>query len=96
MLTITALLKVKPGTEETAREILASLLKPSRADDGCIRYDLHTNKENPTLFLFYERWESKAHLDAHLQMDHVRTALGKLDLAEPAQISMWGLQSDPE
>ena len=96
MLTVVAQLRVKAGTEIAAREILASLLKPSRADTGCISYDLHTNVEDPTLFLFYELWESKDDLDTHLQTDHVRAGLGRLELAEKAQISMWELQNDPE
>lgn len=93
MIAITARIKVKTGTEEAARSVLSSLLKSSRADDGCISYDLHTQSEDPALFLFYERWESKSHLDKHIAAIHVKEALQKLDLEEPTQIAVWKIES---
>ena len=96
MITITARIKVKQGTEVKAREILASLLNPSRADAGCISYDLHVCADDPSLFMFYEKWESKAHLDKHIETTHVKEALGKLELEEPTQIEAWTLERELE
>ena len=40
------------GQREHAREILEELVAPSRAEEGCINYDLHQSMEDPELFVF--------------------------------------------
>lgn len=92
MLTITAQLKVKPGSEEEARTALAGLVEPSRAEDGCLQYDMHIHTDDPKTFLFYERWESQAHLDAHMQTEHFKTAIDAIELTEEPLIENWDLQ----
>ena len=43
------------------------------------------NTENPDDFTFVEEWESKAHLDAHLQTPHLTAALSRFgELGEGA------------
>jgi quinol monooxygenase YgiN len=92
MVIVTAHLRVKPGTQQAALEALTALVPKSRADAGCIMYDLHTTTDDSRIFLFYERWENQELLDAHLLSDHVQGALGSLDFAEEPQISMWKLE----
>lgn len=89
MLTITAIIKAQPGTEEEAAEILRSLIEPSRKDAGCISYDMHINASDSGEFMFYEKWESQEALDAHMQTPHVKDALGKVKLASEPVITPW-------
>ena len=63
--TVIASLKVKPGMEEEARAALLAAVAPTRAEPGCLAYDLHQSTSDPTSFLFYERWHDRASLDAH-------------------------------
>ncbi len=58
-------LKMKPGMEAEARELLHSAVAPTLAEPGCLAYDLHQSNSDPTEFLFYERWTNQAALDAH-------------------------------
>ena len=58
-LTVIAKLKAKSGREEQPREMLQSLVEPTRAEKGCISYDLHRSHEDPRLFVFYESWQSR-------------------------------------
>lgn len=90
-LTVIAQVKAQPGKEAEVRELLLSLVAPSRKDAGCLNYDLHQATENPTMFLFHENWTSKAHLDAHLQKPDLQAVLGKVGklVAEPPQITLW-------
>ncbi|TQS16076.1 antibiotic biosynthesis monooxygenase [Microbispora hainanensis] len=39
---------------------------PSRNDPGNIDYEAHEVEGAPGSFVIYERWESRAHLEAHL------------------------------
>jgi quinol monooxygenase YgiN len=63
--TVIASMKVKPGTEDEARAALQSAVAPTRSEPGCLAYDLHQSMNDPTEFLFYERWVNQGALDAH-------------------------------
>ena len=90
-LTVVAQIKAKPGKEDQVRQELLSLVAPSRKDAGCLNYDLHQATDNSALFLFYENWTSKAHLDAHLHKPDLQAALARVGqmAAEPPQITLW-------
>ena len=89
--TVVARVKAKPGKEAEMRKELQSLLAPSRRDEGCLSYDLHQGRDNPALFLFFENWASKEHLDRHLQKPDLQAALARAGqlAAEPPEISLW-------
>ena len=70
-LTVTAKLKAKSGREKQLGEMLQSLIEPTRAERGCINYDLHRSHDDPGLFLFYENWESRPLWEAHMKSPHL-------------------------
>jgi quinol monooxygenase YgiN len=90
-LTVVARMKARAGKESELKRVLLGLIVPSHADAGCINYDLHQSLEDPASFLFHENWESKQHLDKHLQQPHLKAFLSQADLllAEPPQITLW-------
>ncbi len=70
-LTVVAKLKAKNGCEGQLDEALRSLVEPTRAEQGCINYDLHRSHEDPGLFIFYENWESRPLWEAHMKSPHL-------------------------
>ncbi len=82
-----------PGREADLRSALLALVAPTRAEDGCLRYDLHDDPEDPARFAFYEVWASPAHHRAHDATDHVAAIVAALpELAEsgaPSRITRW-------
>ena len=83
MIVVVATMRAKAGREGEVEDILRELDAVTRAEAGCQLYDLHVREGDPTLFMFYERWESDAALDAHLTSPHVGDAFAKLgDLLE--------------
>jgi quinol monooxygenase YgiN len=90
-ITVTARLKVKAGLEPEVKKELMALVPLSRADAGCLGYDLYQSAEDPAGFLFYENWQSREHLDAHLQTPHLRSFLARVNqwVAEPVEIAIW-------
>jgi quinol monooxygenase YgiN len=70
-LTIIAKLKAKNGCEEQLGQVLRSLIEPTRAEKGCINYDLHRSHEDPGLFIFYENWESRSLWEEHMKSPHL-------------------------
>lgn len=66
-LTVVAHLVARPAKIEETRKFLLSLIEPTRAEPGCIDYDLHQDDERSAEFTFYENWKDRAAWDAHMQ-----------------------------
>ena len=62
----------KPDRVEDVKRILSELVDPTRAEDGCITYELLQNKQDPTDFTFVEEWSSEAALEKHLSTEHIK------------------------
>jgi quinol monooxygenase YgiN len=54
------------GQEEKLAEQLRALVAPTRAEAGCLTYELNRDPKNPAKFMFYERFRGQAALDEHL------------------------------
>ena len=94
--TVLALFKVKPGLEEEVKRELMALQGPTRSEEGCINYDLHQSKEDPSRFMFYENWKSQEDLDKHLQMPYLKAFREKAGdlLVEPTSIKLHEMIGD--
>lgn len=89
--TVIAYHRAKPGKERALRDALLAVCEPTRAETGCINYDLHVSPDDPGLLVFHENWDSKADLDAHLASLHIDAfrAVAPDLLAEPPNITLW-------
>ena len=89
--TVVVRIRAKEGCEAEVRRELLALLAPTRAEKGCLGYDLHEMPDEPSLFLFHETWQSERELDRHLMEPHVQAWIAKAErlLAEPMQLSRW-------
>ena len=87
-LSVVAHIKARPGKEEDLRRVLLTLIEPTRAEEGCVQYDLHVHATDPSRFVFYENWATREHLDRHLSSAHLAAAIGTAGdwLAEPPSI----------
>ena len=70
-LTIVARILAKTENRELVKTELLKLIETTRAEKGCINYDLHQDNENQNLFLFHENWESRALWQIHMQNTHL-------------------------
>lgn len=70
-LTIIANIIAKEDQVDLVKAELIKLIDKTRAEDGCINYDLHQDNANPAHFVFHENWASPAALEAHLATDHI-------------------------
>ncbi len=71
-LTVIAKLVAKPGREEDLATALAALVAPTRAEAGCINYDLHRSHEQPGTFMFTEAWATKDAWEQHRNSPHLQ------------------------
>jgi quinol monooxygenase YgiN len=77
--TVVATFQARPGKEAELKKVLIGLVAPTHQEAGCLNYDLHVSPDDAGKFLFHENWTSKAHLDAHLQNDHIKKLLPRMD-----------------
>ncbi len=70
-LTIVAQITAAAGRHDLVRRELEKLVDVTRAEPGCLQYDLHADNENPCFFLLYENWESRALWQTHMNAPHL-------------------------
>ncbi|OGP87844.1 MAG: antibiotic biosynthesis monooxygenase [Deltaproteobacteria bacterium RBG_16_47_11] len=90
-LTVIAVITAKSGMESQTKLALEALVTPTRAEKGCINFDLYQATDNGCLFMFFENWTSKEALDEHMQAPHIKAFGAKAAdlLAEPVKASFW-------
>jgi quinol monooxygenase YgiN len=80
---IVAVLTAKAGKADELRQLLDGMLAPSRAEAGCLRYDLWRDQANAERFVLDELYVDDAAIAAHKETAHFRDYLAKIaDLAE--------------
>jgi len=70
-LTIVANIKANADKIELVKTELLKLIEITRAEEGCINYDLHQDNEDSTHFMFYENWESRELWQTHMANQHL-------------------------
>ncbi len=86
--TVVALIKLKPGAEETALAALRPVIDQTHQESGCVKYALHRSTVDPQQFVLVELWASQADLDAHFQKPYMGELLSGLaeHVSEPPAI----------
>lgn len=62
----------RPEKSDEFEALFRAYVEPSRAEEGCIEYHMLRDAQDPTLFIFYEVWQSRGHLDVHSALPHMR------------------------
>jgi quinol monooxygenase YgiN len=78
-LTIVANIHAQPDQIELVNAALERLIPITRAEQGCLQYDLHRDNSNPAHFMFFETWESRELWQHHMQAPHLAAFLTATD-----------------
>lgn len=70
-LSMVVTIRALPGEEPAVHAALLRVVAETRAEKGCVQYDLHRDSERPGRFVFYETWASRDDWAAHDQADHI-------------------------
>ena len=62
----------RPGEEERLAEILRIMVRETRQEPGCIRYEANRSTEDPRRFVIYEVYRAEAAQKAHEDSEHFR------------------------
>ena len=92
-LQVIARVTARPETVDAVKRILVSMLEPSRAEDGCIMYELLQCNEDPTDFTFVEEWTDEAALARHAATPHIAGVQDELRtlVAAPTTVRKYSL-----
>jgi quinol monooxygenase YgiN len=72
-------IRAKPELAETMRDLLASIVEPTRAEPACVNYELLQDREMPYVFLLVQEWRSDRAYDDHLEQPHMLAVYERLD-----------------
>ena len=88
IVSLIATLTAHPETREELFRLLVDQIRPTRAEHGCIDYNLHVDASDSCVFVFYENWIDEDAFQAHLQMPHLQPLLSQSDtlLSRPIEI----------
>ncbi len=75
---VVAKLQAKPGKEEALRKVIEPLVEPTKKEQGCRRYSMMLDRQNPAVLVILEEWDTEADLNTHLALPHLRTVFAQL------------------
>lgn len=70
-LTIVANIIANEDKIDLVKAELEKLIPITRAEEGCIQYDLHQDNEHPAHFMFFEKWENRDLWQTHMSNQHL-------------------------
>jgi quinol monooxygenase YgiN len=83
-LIVVATITAKDGNEAIVRAALEQVVPPSRAEAGCLRYDLNQDLGNHANFIMLEAWRDQEALTQHEATPHFQALVqaigGKADI----------------
>ena len=64
--------QTKAEKAEEFAALFSAHVAASRTEEGCIEYHMLRDQQDPTLFIFYEVWQSQEHLAIHSALPHMQ------------------------
>ena len=71
-------LEANEGMHEELLNVLKNLIQPSKAETGCVSYQLHCNLENPNVFTFIDKFKNQEAFDIHCEAEYIKEAFDHL------------------
>jgi (4S)-4-hydroxy-5-phosphonooxypentane-2,3-dione isomerase len=72
MIVLIVHMKIKPGTEQECKRLIALLEQNTRQEPGCIQYKGLQSTVDSTSFAMYEEYKDEAALQSHSSSDHFK------------------------
>lgn len=76
--TVVASLAIQPGHEADARRALKQAVQQTQSENGCLRYELFEDLQDPLKMVMLEVWQDSAALQAHAQGSAFKTLVAAI------------------
>jgi quinol monooxygenase YgiN len=85
---VLATAKERQGKEAELQQAMLDVAAPTRAQQGCLQFELYRSAHDPAAITAFERWSSLEDHERHLRGDHVKALIAKLGglLAGPPEL----------
>lgn len=85
---IVAKFTARAGKADELKKVLNNGVKPARAEEGCLHYDLYRSVEDGNVFLFHETWRDDEAIEIHDNQPHFKTLMADAEplLAQPPEV----------
>ncbi|MEW2331965.1 putative quinol monooxygenase [Micromonospora chersina] len=96
--TLVPFFTIKSGEEDAVGRAHLAMVEPTRAEPGCLDYDLYQCREDPSVMFFYENWTDPDSLANHMNTPNFyRYVRGAVDprLVVPWTAHMMSMVSQP-
>jgi len=77
---------------EELKALLEAMVEASRAEEGCLLYNIYQTDNDPKTFVVIETWESNAALDGHKNSAHYKHYKANF---EPYAANKWSNELTP-
>ncbi len=90
------IIKVKDGEGAAFEKAFVKAIKATRAEKGCLTYDLNRDLEKQNLYIVYERWRDVASLETHIKSAHIATLLMEIGsmVEGPPEVRVFALAGE--
>jgi quinol monooxygenase YgiN len=88
---VVATFNLNPENIDEGKALILGFVEPSRAQQGCLFYEVHQSTDDPAEFVILDGWASAGDLDAHAKSEQVVHTVNQLNsiLAKPAQVKTY-------
>lgn len=63
------------GKSDALYEAIDRCIAPSRAEAGCIHYDVYRSTEDNNRFLIHEKWKNEQAIQFHFEQTHFKSLI---------------------
>lgn len=70
---------IQPDKIEIVLPLYQELVEKTKAEAGCLAYDLYHDIKQKGHFVFIEEWVDRAALDLHIQSEHFQRLVANID-----------------
>ncbi len=89
MIIVQIILSTLPEKQKEVMQTLLSMIEPPANGNGLLSYGIYHDLEDITVFKLMSEWESRQHLNVHLNSDRFGVLLGtKSLLSKPIDIKI--------
>lgn len=79
MIKVVAKSRAKADKLEKYIELAKEMVEKTVKEEGCIKYELFQDTQNPNAMIIIEEWESEEALDRHMASEHFRRIVPQLN-----------------
>ena len=94
MIIVTGHAIAREGADEAMQKLAVEHVLRSRTEPGCVSHEVSRDVQQPERFLFVERWQDMAALQAHFRVEASRQFAKSMDQVSDGRLGMANYQAE--